>query len=158
MPHIKPWQDRFNEFSDEMRAKGVLYTNQQQADSAASKCKSDEIAELRAALAGYDPEHGSAYMYKLPGDYDWHVDFAPLPEGAFRIKALAAGPLPQQAAGDEQLQLQYTQVAYAIFTESGNVQIWFTKIEGAESWLHNNKDDPRKPEPIYRAAPVELYL
>lgn len=50
MPHIKPWQDRFNEFSDEMRAKGVLYTSQKQADTAASKCKSAEIAELRAAL------------------------------------------------------------------------------------------------------------
>lgn len=51
-------------------------------------------------LAGDDPEPGEPFMYKLPGDYDWHVAFAPLPEGAFRIKALAAAPLPQQAAGD----------------------------------------------------------
>lgn len=66
------------------------------------------------------------------------------------IEAIAA-PLPQQAAGDGQLQLQDTPVAYAIFTDSGHVQIWFTKLEGAESWLHNNKNDPRKPEPIYRS-------
>lgn len=61
------------------------------------------IAELRAALAGDEPEHGEPFMYKLPGDYDWHIGFAPLPEGAFRIKALAAAPLPQQAAGDERV-------------------------------------------------------
>lgn len=71
--------------------------------SSIEDCQNAEVRDLRAALAGDDPEHGSAYMYKLPGDYDWHVDFAPLPEGAFRIRALAAAPLPQQAADDGQL-------------------------------------------------------
>lgn len=88
--HIPKWQQRINAVDPALRK------------STREDAKDAEIAELRAALAGDDPVHGSAYMYKLPGDYDWHVGFAPLPEGAFRIKALAAAPLPQQAAGDEQ--------------------------------------------------------
>lgn len=65
-----------------------------------------ENEELRAAIAGDDPEHGEPFMYKVPGDYDWHVGFAPLPDGAIRVRQLftaeelAAAPVPQQAAGD----------------------------------------------------------
>lgn len=94
--HIKTWQERLEEHNSTNPA---LKKKMGQLWDAPDAMRS-EIAELRAALAGDDPEHGEPFMYKLPGDYDWHVDFAPLPEGAFRIKALAAAPLPQQAAGD----------------------------------------------------------
>lgn len=85
--HIKPWRET---------SEAATIT----ASWDAIRLADAEIAELRAALAGDDPEPGEPFMYKMPSDYDWHIDFAPLPESAFRIKALAAAPLPQQAAGD----------------------------------------------------------
>lgn len=89
--HIKTWQQRVEESYSEENDDCTLTS---------FNAALYEIAELRAALAGDEPEHGEPFMYKLPGDYDWHVGFSPLPEGAFRIKELAAAPVPQQAAGD----------------------------------------------------------
>lgn len=57
-----------------------------------------QVARASVAPSQAEIEPGEPYMFKLPGDHDWQVAFAPLPEGAFKIRLVGIAPAQPVAA------------------------------------------------------------
>jgi len=71
-------------------------------------------APAPSAQPGQEPEAGQPYMFKLPGDQDWHVAFAPLPFGAFKVKELEIAGQPTDSSSGA--------IAWTRLTHAGQVK------------------------------------
>lgn len=79
-----------------------------------------------ARQAPVEQDSGEPYMFKLPGDHDWQLGFAPLPEGAFRLKLLVGASTETPKLDQQQLE---TITALRMWGESGHRDIRLSSMQ-----------------------------